>query len=59
LTEVRLRKLTKMQTVNGGTRSLVQSAMSPEVIVALRDWAKSTASGVLIDGLGLSGKPDQ
>jgi hypothetical protein len=58
---MRLRKLTKMQTVNDGTRSLIESTMSPEVIVALRDWVRSTksvatgeAAGVVIGGLGLS-----
>jgi hypothetical protein len=66
LTEVRLRKLTKMQTMNDGTRSLIESVMLPDVIVTLRDWAKGTAltkrkstpsgqaAGVLIGGLGLS-----
>jgi hypothetical protein len=28
--------------------------MMPEVIIALRDWARSTASGALIGALGLS-----
>jgi hypothetical protein len=59
---MRLRKLTKMQTINDGTRSLIESTMSPEVIVALRDWVRSTKSaatgeatrGVVIGGLGLS-----
>ena len=58
---MRLRKLTKMQTVNDGTRSLIESIMSPEVIVALREWVRSTkspatgeAAGVVIGGLGLS-----
>jgi hypothetical protein len=58
---MRLRKLTKMQTINNGTRSLIESIMSPEVIVALRDWVRSTkssvtgeAAGVVIGGLGLS-----
>jgi len=58
---MRLRKLTKMQTINNGTRSLIESIMSPEVIAALRDWVRSTrsaatgeAAGVVIGGLGLS-----
>src|SRR5271166_114168 len=58
---MRLRKLTKMQTINDGSRSLIESIMSPEVIVALRDWVRSTksaaareAAGVVIGGLGLS-----
>jgi hypothetical protein len=48
-----LRKLSKMQTVNDGTRSFTESVINPELIVALRE-AKSTDSGVLIGGLGLS-----
>jgi hypothetical protein len=58
---MRLRKLTKMQTVNDGSRSLIESIMSPEVIVAPRDWVRSTkspatgeAAGVVIGRLGLS-----
>jgi hypothetical protein len=58
---MRLRKLTKMQAINDGSRSLIESIMSPEVIVALRDWVRSTkspatgeAAGVVIGGLGLS-----
>jgi len=43
LTELRLRKLTKMQTVNDGTRSLIESVMLPDVILTLRDRAKGTA----------------
>jgi hypothetical protein len=56
---MRLRKLTKMQTINDGSRSLIESIMSPEVIVALRDWVRSTksaaarqAAGAVIGGLG-------
>jgi hypothetical protein len=49
-----MRKLTKMQDINRGDRSLIESVMNPEVIIALRDWAKSTASGVLVGALGLS-----
>jgi hypothetical protein len=49
-----MRKLTKMQDINRGDRSLIESVMNPEVIFALRDWVKSTASGVLIGALGLS-----
>jgi hypothetical protein len=58
---MRLRKLTKMQAINDGKRSLIESAMSPEVIAALRDWVRSTksaatgeAGGVVIGALGLS-----
>ena len=54
MTQVRLRNLAKMQTVNDGTRSLIESVMNPEIIAALRDWAKSTPSGVLMGALGLS-----
>jgi hypothetical protein len=49
-----MRKLTKMQDINRGDRSLIESIMMPEVIVALRDWARSTGSGVLVGVLGLS-----
>ena len=51
---MRLRKLTKMQTVNDGTRSLTESIMAPQVIIALQDWVKSSAPGVLIGGLAVS-----
>ena len=50
MTEVRLRKLTKMQTVHPPL--LIESIMIPEVIAALGDWAKGTASVVLIGALG-------
>jgi hypothetical protein len=36
-----MRKLTKMQDINRGDRSLIESVMNPEVIFALRDWVKS------------------
>src|SRR6266436_1736015 len=49
-----MRKLSKMQDINRGDRSLIESTMMPEVIVALRDWARSTGSGVLIGALALS-----
>jgi len=49
-----MRKLTKMRDINRGDRSLIESIMMPEVIVALRDWARSTGSSVLIGALGLS-----
>ena len=49
-----MRNLAKMRDINLGDRSLIESVMMPEVIAALRDWAKSTASGVLIGALGLS-----
>jgi hypothetical protein len=54
MTEVRLRKLTRMRAVNDGSRSLNGSVMNPELIIALRDWARSTDPGVLIGGLALS-----
>jgi hypothetical protein len=49
-----MRKLTKMQDINKGDRSLIESTMMPEIIIALRDWARSTGSAVLIGALGLS-----
>jgi hypothetical protein len=49
-----MRNLTKMRDINLGDRSLIESVMMPEIILALRDWAKSTASGALIGALGLS-----
>jgi hypothetical protein len=49
-----LRKLTKMQAINDGTRSLTESIMMPEVITALRDWAKAKAPSALIGALALS-----
>jgi hypothetical protein len=54
MTALRFRKLTKMQAINDGTRSLIESIMMPELIAALRDWAKSSSGGALIGGLGLS-----
>ncbi|MGO8914916.1 MAG: hypothetical protein ACLQJR_03300 [Stellaceae bacterium] len=51
---MRLRKLTKMTTVNDGSRSLVESIMAPEVICVLGDWMKSTSfDAVLIGDLAL------
>jgi hypothetical protein len=43
-----------MQTINDGTRSLIESIMMPEVITALRNWAKAKAPSVLIGALALS-----
>jgi hypothetical protein len=51
---LKLRKLTKMQAINDGTRTLIESIMMPELIAALREWANSGSGGVLIGGLGLS-----
>ena len=50
---MRLRKLTRMRAVNDGSRSLNGSVMNPELIIALRDWARSTDPGVLIGGLAI------
>ena len=49
-----LRDLSKMRTINDGTRTLFKSVMMPEIIVALRDWSKAQAGGILIGALGLS-----
>jgi hypothetical protein len=43
-----------MRTINDGTRTLFESVMMSEIIVALRDWSKAQAGGVLIGALGLS-----
>jgi len=56
-----LRKLTKMQSHNDGTRRLVESIMAPEVIRALADLKESYPKHkyVLIGGMAFSfyGKP--
>src|SRR5208337_1340118 len=49
-----MRKLTKMRDINRGDRSLIESTMMPEIIIALRGWARSTGSSVLIGALALS-----
>ena len=48
------RDLIKMTGPNDGTRSLVESIMSSEVIKAYNDWIKTNPNGVLIGGLALS-----
>jgi hypothetical protein len=49
-----LRDISKMQTINDGTRTLFESVMMPEIVIALRDWSEARAGGVLIGALGLS-----
>ena len=49
-----MRDLIKMQYRNDGTRSLFESTMLPELILALEDWRKSSVNSVLIGGAGLS-----
>lgn len=53
---MKMRDITKMRTMNDAahTRTLYESVMLPEVIMALKDWAKVNAGGVLIGGVGLS-----
>jgi len=51
---MRLREITKMHRANDGNRSLIESAMMPELAAALRDWAQANTKSVLIGGLGLS-----
>jgi hypothetical protein len=44
-----------MRAVNNGSRSLLESTMSPEVVAAVRHWARACrAHAVLIGGLALS-----
>lgn len=49
----------KMQKINDGTRSLMESIAVPEVQLALKDWIKNDSTGVLIGGNAMSyhGKP--
>jgi len=49
-----LRDISKMRTINDGTRTLFESVMMPEIVIALRDWSQARADGVLIGALGLS-----
>lgn len=51
---MRARDLSKMYEVNDGTRTLLESIVSPEVATALEEWKRSGAGGVLIGGLALS-----
>jgi hypothetical protein len=49
----------KMNKINDGTRSLMESIAIPEVVSALKDWIKNNDNGVLIGGNAISyyGKP--
>lgn len=51
--------ISKMYHPNDGTRSLFESIAIPEVEQALRDWIRSSKSGVLIGGaaMGYHGRP--
>jgi hypothetical protein len=51
--------LSKMYSINDGSRSLFESIAIPEVEQALKDWIKHSKSGVLIGGaaMGYYGKP--
>jgi hypothetical protein len=49
-----LRDISKMRTINDGTRTLFESVMMPEIVTALRDWSQARAGGVLIGALALS-----
>ena len=46
--------LGKMVGPNDGTRTLIESILSREVIAALDDWLQTGIGGVLIGALGLS-----
>lgn len=49
----------KLNKINDGTRTLLESIAVPEVVLALKDWSKNSSSGVLIGGVAMSfyGKP--
>jgi len=49
----------KLNRINDGTRSLMESIAVPEVQAALKDWVKNDTNGVLIGGNAMSyhGKP--
>lgn len=50
-----LRDLLKMNSINDGTRDLIESTVIPEVAQALRDWGIATSTNaVLIGGLATS-----
>jgi hypothetical protein len=52
---MRFREFSKMLSHNDGTRSLVESTMSAEVVAALTDWQKANVKDcVLVGGLALS-----
>ena len=48
-----LRDMSKMRTMNDGTRTLSESIMLPEVGDAIRDWVRSRGGGVLIGDAAL------
>jgi hypothetical protein len=54
LQESAMRNVSKMRTVNDGTRSLFESVMLPEIVIALREWNSAAPECVLIGSLGLS-----
>lgn len=51
-----IRDFTAMRAINDSahSRSLFESVMAPEVIMALEDWIRAGARGVLIGGAALS-----
>jgi hypothetical protein len=51
-----IRNLAKMRHINDSehTRTLFESVMMPEVVMALQDWIRGGAHGVLIGGTALS-----
>ena len=51
-----IRNLAKMRHINDSehTRTLFESVMMPEVVMALQDWIRGGAHGVLIGGAALS-----
>lgn len=52
---MRLREITKMNSINDGTRTLFESIVAPEVLQAIKHWSNEMPSdGVLIGGLALS-----
>lgn len=51
---MRVRDFSKLYEANDGSRTLLESIVAPEVAMALEDWKKSGAGGVLIGGLALS-----
>lgn len=49
------RNIEKMNSINDGTRSLLESVVSNEIVLALQDWTdNNTIDCVLIGGLALS-----
>lgn len=51
---MRLRDLIKMNGPNDGTRTLFESVLPNEILVALRDWSQKVSEPVLIGGIALS-----